>query len=182
VLKVILFVVPLGFDTFAVSAALGLRGLPARERLRAALLMSSFEMAMPVLGLLIGRGIGGPLGAVADYVAAAARIALGVWMLVAGDEDEGAKIGSFSSAGGLALIGLGISISLDELAMGFTIGLLGLSVAVAVILIGVQAFVVAQIGLRLGSRLSEAAREWAERLAGVALLGLGLLIVAEKLA
>jgi manganese efflux pump family protein len=66
--------------------------------------------------------------------------------------------------------------------MGFTIGLLGLSVAVAVILIGVQAFVVAQIGLRLGSRLSEAAREWAERLAGVALLGLGLLIVAEKLA
>jgi putative Mn2+ efflux pump MntP len=51
-----------------------------------------------------------------------------------------------------------------------------------VILIGVQAFVVAQIGLRLGSRLSEAAREWAERLAGVALLGLGLLIVAEKLA
>ena len=34
--------------------------------------------------------------------------------------------------------------------------------------------VVAQLGLRLGARLGEAAREWAERLAGIALLGLGI--------
>ena len=54
-LKLVLFVLPLGFDTFAVSTALGLRGLPKRERLKASLLMSSFEMAMPVLGLFLGR-------------------------------------------------------------------------------------------------------------------------------
>jgi hypothetical protein len=33
VLKLILFVLPLGFDTFAVAAALGVRSLPAKERL-----------------------------------------------------------------------------------------------------------------------------------------------------
>lgn len=181
-LKLLLFVLPLGFDTFAVSAALGLRGLPKRERLKAALLMSSFEMVMPIVGLLLGHGLGSAIGGVANYVAAAALLALGVWMLVADEEDEGEKVGSLSSRGGLALLGLGISISLDELAMGFTIGLLHLSIVLAVVLIGIQAFAVAQLGLRLGSRLGEAAREWAERLAGLALVGLGVLILVEQLA
>ena len=50
------------------------------------------------------------------------------------------QVSALSSRGGLALIGLGISISLDELAMGFTIGLLQLSIVLAVVLIGAQAF------------------------------------------
>ena len=180
-LKLILFVVPLGFDTFAVSAALGLRGLPQRERLRASLLMSAFEAGMPVVGLLLGHGLGSAIGGVAEYVAAGALLALGAWMLLADEGDEGEQVASLSSRSGLALVGLGIGISLDELAMGFTIGLLHLSIVLAVILIGIQAFAFAQLGLRLGSRLGEAAREWAERLAGLALLGLGLMVLVEKL-
>jgi putative Mn2+ efflux pump MntP len=58
-------------DTFAVSAALGMRGLPPRQRLRVSRLMSSFEMAMPVVGLLRGRALGRLLGSAADYVAVA---------------------------------------------------------------------------------------------------------------
>ena len=176
-----LFVLPLGFDTFAVAAALGVQGLAAKERLKASLLMSSFEMAMPVVGLLLGHGLGAAVGGVADYAAAAALLALGGWMLIAGEGDEREKLAALSSMGGLALVGLGISISLDELAMGFTIGLLRLSIVLAVVLIGVQAFAVAQLGLRLGARLGGAAREWAEKLAGAALIGLGILVVAEKL-
>ncbi len=180
-LKLALFVLPLGLDTFAVSAALGLRGLPRRERLKASLLMSLFEMTMPVVGLLLGRGLGGAIGRVADYLAAAALLALGAWMLLHEESEEGAKAGSLSSRSGLALIGLGISISLDELAMGFTIGLLHLSIVLAVVLIGAQAFLAAQIGLRIGARLGAAAGEWAERLAAISLIGLGVLILVEKL-
>jgi hypothetical protein len=49
-------------------------------------------------------------------------------------------------------------------------------------LIGAQAFLVAQLGLRLGARLNERAREGAERLAGLALLGLGVLFLVERAA
>ncbi len=180
-LKLVLFVLPLGLDTFAVSAALGLQGLPNRERLKVSLLLSSFEMVMPVVGVFLGRGLGAAIGSVGEYVAAAALIGLGVYMLRSDEEAEGAKVVSLASKSGLALVGLGISISIDELAMGFTIGLLHLSLLLAVVLIGVQAFLVAQLGLRLGSRLGEAARDWAERLAGVALFGLGVLIFAEQI-
>lgn len=166
-------------DTFAVSAALGLAGLPRRQRLRVSLLLSAFEMAMPVVGLLLGRALGQAVGSVADYVAAAVLVGVGLWMLL--EEDEGEKVSALVANRGTALLALGLSISLDELAMGFTIGLLHLSIPLAVILIGAQAFVFAQVGLRLGARLGEAAREWAEKLAGLALLGLAAIVLLEKL-
>lgn len=175
--KLVLFVLPLGLDTFAVSAALGLAGLPKRQRLKISLIFSAFEMAMPVVGLLLGRALGHAIGDVADYVAAAALVALGLWMLFGAEEDDGRRLVASS---GVALLAVGLSVSVDELAMGFTIGLLHLSLAWAVVLIGAQAFVVAQIGLRLGSRLGEETREWAERIAGLALIGLAVLVLVEK--
>ena len=180
-LKLVLFVLPLGLDTFAVSAALGLQALPKHERLKVSLILSAFEMSMPIIGLLLGRGLGAAIGEVADYVAAVALIALGGYALFADDGAEGAKLASVSAGSGLALIGLGVAVSVDELAMGFTIGLLHLSLLLAVILIGVQAFVFAQLGLRLGAHLGQGASEWAERIAGIDLIGLGVLVLFERL-
>ena len=138
-------------------------------------------MGMPLIGLLLGRTLGTVVGTAAEYVAIAVLALLGIWMILH-DEDDDEKAAQFVGARGVMLIAVGLSISLDELAMGFTIGLLHLSIWQAVILIGLQAFVVAQIGLRLGTRISENTRENAERLAGVALIGLAVLLGAEKLA
>ena len=171
---------PLGLDTFAVSAGLGASGASKRGRLRISLILSAFEMATPVVGLLLGRGLGSAIGDVAGYIAIVVLAAVGIWMLVSDDEDESEKVASLAERRGLALIALGVSISLDELAMGFTIGLIGLSIWLAVILIGVQAFAVAQLGLRLGSGLGERSREAAEKLAGAALIGLAVLLLVEK--
>lgn len=176
-----MFVLPLGLDTFAVAAALGMRGLPHRERLRVSLLMSSFEMAMPVLGLLLGHALGNLVGSAADYLAIAVLALLGIWMIVHDEEDEGERLAQLAHGSTLVLLALGISISVDELAMGFTIGLLHLSLWLAVVLIGAQAFLVAQLGLRLGARLNETLRERAEQLAAVALLALAVLLSVEKL-
>ena len=179
--KLILFVLPLGLDTLAVAAALGMRGLPSRQRLRVSVLMSSFEMAMPVVGLLLGHALGRLVGRAADYVAIGLLALLGLWMLFYEEGDEYEKVAQLAGGQGLALLALGISISLDELAIGFTIGLLHLSLWAAVVLIGAQAFVFAQVGLRLGAQLNERLRERAEQLAGLALLGLALLLIVEKL-
>jgi len=181
VLKLVLFVLPLGLDTFAVAAAIGMGGLPPRKRLRVSLWMSGFEMAMPVVGLLLGHALGSLVGGAADYLAIGVLSLLGVWMVVHDEEDESDKVAQLAAGQGLVLLALGISISLDELAIGFTIGLLHLSLWLAVGLIGAQAFFFAQIGLRLGARLNETLRERAEQLAGLALVGLALLLVVEKL-
>jgi manganese efflux pump family protein len=180
VLKRVLFVLPLGLDTFAVSAALGMRGLPRREQLKVSLLMAAFEMTMPVVGLLSGHALSHVLGSAASWIAVAVLAGLGVWMLFHEGEGEGERAAELATRGGFAVVALGISISLDELAIGFTIGLLHLSLWLAIVLIGLQAFLFSQLGLRLGRRLNETRRERAEQLAGLSLLGLAVLLIVEQ--
>ena len=137
---------------------------------------------MPVLGLVVGSLAGGLTGGAADYVAIALLAGLGLWILrPGGDDGEEDRLASLGRARGVAAIGLGLSISLDELALGVSLGLLHLPVVPALALIGLQAILASQLGLRLGSRVSEAGRERSEKAAGVILLLLAAFLLAIRL-
>jgi manganese efflux pump family protein len=182
VLKLLAFVVPLGLDSFAVAAAIGaVQQTTARERLHISLVFVAFEGGMPLIGLALGSALARGIGHVADYLAAAAVIGVGAWMLLASDTEEDQKAGRLASSRGLAMVALGISISLDELAIGFSIGLTHLPVAAVIVAIALQALVAAQVGLALGVRIGERWRERAEQAAGVALILLGGYLITEQL-
>jgi putative Mn2+ efflux pump MntP len=77
-------------------------------------------------------------------------------MLFADEEKEEARVARFAAASGAGLLVVGLSVSLDELAIGFV------------------------LGLAIGHRVGESVREGAERLAGVALIVLaGLFLLAR---
>jgi putative Mn2+ efflux pump MntP len=178
--RLILLVLPLALDTFAVSAALGLAGVTPRRRLGLGLLFAGFEGGMPLIGLFAGSAVSGLIGDIGEYFAIAALAVVGAYLLVADDEKEEARAARFVRANGVALLAVGLSVSIDELAIGFALGLARVPVVQAVILIAVQAFVVSQVGFALGNRISERVREGAERLAGVALIAIaGLLLLAR---
>jgi putative Mn2+ efflux pump MntP len=177
-LKLIALVIPLGLDTFAAAAALGLSAPAGRERARIGLLFGSFEAGMTLLGYAAGRPLGGALGAAGDYVAAGLLALLGLWILL-GDEDE-SRLARLAGQRGLAAIGLGLSVSLDELAIGLSLGVLRVAVVPVAVLVGLQAVAASQVGLWLGARLGSRAREGSERLAGAALVVLALVLVAVR--
>ena len=180
-LKLLAFVLPLGLDSFAVAAAIGaVRATTAAERLRISLIFVTFEGGMPLIGLGLGSVLARGIGSVANYAAAAAVIAIGAWMLLAGEKDEDERAGRVLSSTGLALVALGLSISLDELAIGFSIGLVRLPVAAVIAAIALQALVAAQLGLALGARIGERWRERAGQVAGIALILLGVYLVTEQ--
>ena len=182
-LFLVALLVPLSLDTFVLSAALGLAGLPAERRMRTSLILAAFEAGMPVVGLFIGHGIGSLLGRFAGYTAAVVIGVAGFLTLRAGqDEDkEEQRLKLLAHARGLAIIDLGISISIDELAVGVSLGLLQVPVVLATIFLGLQAFAAAQLGLWLGGRLDEALRDSAERVAGLILIAAAIALVALKL-
>jgi putative Mn2+ efflux pump MntP len=181
VLKLLAFVLPLGLDSFAVAAAIGaVQVTTAAQRLRLSLLFVIFEGGMPLIGLGLGSALARGIGRAADYLAAAAVIGVGAWMLLAGDTDEDDKASRFTSSHGLALVALGVSISLDELAIGFTIGLAGVPAAAVIVAIALQAFLAAQLGLAIGAKIGERWRERAERGAGIALILLGAYLLTEQ--
>ncbi|HZC30268.1 MAG TPA: manganese efflux pump, partial [Gaiellaceae bacterium] len=134
----------------------------------------AFETAMPLVGLGLGRVIAGAVGDAAPYAAAVILAALGLWMVVERDEDDA----RLRRARGIAFIGIAVAISLDELALGFTIGLLRLPLALALALIAGQALVASQLGFALGARLGATAAALAGRLAGALLIALGIVVFA----
>ena len=178
--KLVALVLPLGLDTFAVSAALGALGVSAQHRLRVSLLFAGFEAGMPLIGVAFGAPLGRALGSAADYVAIGVLFAFGLYTLLGPEEDD-ERLSQLIQLRGASALLLGISISLDELAIGFTVGLLRLPAALVIVLIAVQAFIVTQLGLRIGHRLSQRAREGTERIAGVALIALAVVLLAEQL-
>jgi len=99
---------------------------------------------------------------------------------VSGPQQED-RLLSLTQRGALGAAALGVSISLDELAIGFSAGLLRLPIPAMVIAIAAQAFIVTQIGLRLGDRVGEAMREATEKLAGAALIALGAILLVTRL-
>jgi manganese efflux pump family protein len=181
-LKLLAFVLPLGLDSFAVAAALGAGQVTtAWQRLRISLVFVIFEGGMPLIGLALGSALARGAGRIADYLAAVAVIGIGIWMLLADNEAEEDKASRIMTSHGLALVGLGISISLDELAIGFSIGLVRLPVSAVIVAIALQAFVAAQLGLAIGAKIAERWRERAEQVAGIALILLGIYLIAQQL-
>jgi putative Mn2+ efflux pump MntP len=181
VAKLAALVLPLGLDTFAVAAAVGIVGVSPARGLRITLLFTAFEAGMPLIGLALGAPLGNAVGGAADYIAIGVLLAFGLHTLLGSERREEELLGQLTQMNRLGALLLGISISLDELAIGFTLGLLRLPAGLVIVLIALQTLIVTQLGLRLGNRLGEHLREGAERLAGVALTGLGTVLLAEKL-
>jgi putative Mn2+ efflux pump MntP len=179
-----LFLLPLAVDTFAIAAAVGtLRpGKVARWRISAIFVL--FEGGMPVVGLAAGHSVGHAVGDVAGYLSPALLILLGAYLWWAGDrDDEPLQARCLVSVRGLAVIGLGLTLSLDELGIGFGVGLnAGLAApAVLVALIALQTVLASQLGLLLGGRISAGSRESIERLTGPLLLLLGAYLLGSAL-
>jgi manganese efflux pump family protein len=179
--KLVALVVPLGLDTFAVAAALGMLDSSPTARWRVATVFTTFEAVMPLIGLAIGAPLGHAIGHAADYLAIGVLFAFGLYTLLGSEEREERTVSQLAHARGRGVLLLGLSVSLDELAIGFSLGLLRLPVALVIVLVAVQAFVLSQLGLRLGHRLSERMRETAERTAGLAMTALAVVLLAERL-
>jgi manganese efflux pump family protein len=188
VLTLLLFVLPLSVDTFAIAAAVGANRISGWNRWRISTIFAICEGGTPLIGLGLGSSVGQAVGGVAEYFSGALLILFGsyLWWSDDGnrdDDDEVAKARRLVSARGLALVGLALSISLDELAIGFSFGLGAIVAAPATIvaIITIQALVASQLGLSLGARISERLRERIERIAGPTLIFLGFYPLAEAL-
>ncbi len=172
----------LGLDTLAVSLGLGLSGLPRSRWVRVGLTFALCEGLMPVVGLLIGLRLGALFGEIASYIAAAILIVIGgleIKEAVMDDDDDEESLLDDKRRRPLVLIGL--SVSLDELAIGFALGVLHVPLGPALAYIAVQAFALTFVGLMIGRRLGRQFGERAELAAGLVLALLGVALFISEL-
>ena len=173
----------LSLDTFAISTAIGIAPLSGGSRVRIAATFAAAEAATPLVGFVIG-GFASRLGAVADWLAVALLLAVGLWIVreALEGEDEAEEAVEHATAGGRAMVIAALSVSLDELAVGIAIGSLGLPIVPVILAIGAQALIAGTIGLRLGSHLGAKAGARAGVLAGVTLIVVSFWLAGLRLA
>jgi putative Mn2+ efflux pump MntP len=175
----VLVALSLGLSNFAAAIGIGVAGVDARTRVRVGVVFGIFEAGMPILGLALGRSLASTLGHTAHWVGGGLLIATGAYALIQARRANAGESDSIADQGQLGrLVVTGIALSIDNLAVGFALGTLHVSISLAAIVIGAVSVVMSLVGLELGARIGMRAGQRGEVLGGLVLVGVGIAIGA----
>jgi putative Mn2+ efflux pump MntP len=162
-----------GLSNFAGAIGIGLAGVDSRVRLQVGLAFGFFEALMPIVGLLLGQQVAGYLAGGTAYIAGGLLILTGVYTIWQGRRQQAAPRGRIQRR---QLLVTAAALSIDNLAVGFALGVYRVPIVLAALTIGIVSVVMSLIGLELGSRLGRRVEAWSEELSGGVLVVLGLTI------
>ena len=182
-LSLIATAVALALDAFAVSAAVtaSLPRVTGRHVFRLAWHFGLFQALMPVLGWLGGAALARRLGLVDHWIAFAVLAALGGRMIWQSFRTEEQRATGADPTRGLSLVALSVATSIDALAVGLSLGLMGVVIWYPAAVIGVVELLLTGVGALIGHRVGRGLGRWASRAGGVVLLLIGARIVVEHL-
>jgi putative Mn2+ efflux pump MntP len=183
-LEILAVAVALAMDAFAVAIASGvaLKCVTPRQTLRMSWHFGLFQAVMPVLGWFGGLAVRDYFLRFGHWIAFFLLLYIGGHMLWEGlkhDEDTVCQ----DPTCGSRLIMLSIATSIDALAVGFTLAMLGVSIWFPAAVIGVVALAFTAVGLHLGKILGCQTRlgHYAEVLGGGVLVAIGAKILWQAL-
>ncbi len=145
ILEMLFLGVGLSADAFAVSMCFGLtlKKCDARTAAFPALFFGGFQALMPVIGWLLGTSFEKYITGFDHWIAFGLLAFIGINMIVAAikeDSEENCECGN-SEYSVKRLFVLAIATSIDALAVGITIALLGAGIALPAGIIGIVTFV-----------------------------------------
>ncbi|MBB5020962.1 manganese efflux pump MntP family protein [Desulfurispira natronophila] len=171
-------------DSLAVSIVNGaiVANLRLRYALKLALIFALFQGIMPVLGYVAGNNLRYYIEHYAHWVAFALLLGIGGKMIW-----ESLRIGNYSNHCPLEksqqvqslkrLCLLGFATSIDAMAIGVTFSLLGLSLLLPVMIIGVITFIFSLTGVYIGNKFGFFNERYIEFTGGVILVLIGVSIL-----
>lgn len=181
--EIIVLAVCLSLDAFAVALAAGAAG-HARERraeFRIWFHFGLFQFLMPILGWLTAYAVRDSIRAVDHWIACGLLWFVGLRMMLssASQGRQGTAAGDMTR--GMSLVALSVATSIDALAIGMTLALLGNEIIWPSGVIGLTTAAIAFGGVRLGGKLGARYGEWMTRVGGAVLLLIGVRIVVAHL-
>jgi len=176
--EVILIAVSLAMDAVAVAVATGASGYGQKLRpaVRLAFHFGLFQFLMPVIGWWVGRRLA---AAIADYdhwVAFVLLTGVGAHMLWEARQDEAERLAADPTKG-LRMVALSVATSLDALAIGVSLAMVGVAIWYPSVVIGLVTGTLALVGIHLGNRLRGRFGRRLDIVGGLILIGIGLRIL-----
>ena len=181
-LDVLLISIGLAMDAMAVALGIGATQYADGRRpiFRLSFHFGLFQSLMPVLGWIGGASVAQHVGKIAPWIAFGLLAWVGGRMVRAGLDTDAESHSSDPSRGHMLVL-LSIAVSIDALAVGLTLGVLGVSIIYPAIVIGLVTGALTLLGLRLGRRLGETFGKRMEIAGGVILIAIGLRVLLSGL-
>jgi manganese efflux pump family protein len=175
-LETALVAVALGCDAFAVGMGVGTRFCHPRQVFRLSFHFGLFQFLMPLLGWFLGQNAVGFLRHGAPWIAFGLLSFIGGKMAYESfqTEEEQSPEACADPTRGMTLVALSVATSLDALGVGFSIGILGHSLLISAVWIGITACAMTWTAMKLGNRLSEKFGKRMEIIGGVILIAIAL--------
>ena len=169
-------------DAFAVSIVSGAayKKLNIRHAFRLALFFGGFQAVMPIIGFLAGLTVKQYIADYDHWIAFGLLTAVGGKMIYESSKIKPARQNS-EPMNLLVLLALSVATSIDALAVGITLSLLRISIAMAAIIIGLVTFVLSYIGVFIGKNVGHFFENKIEALGGLILIAIGFKILFEHL-
>jgi putative Mn2+ efflux pump MntP len=172
-LTLLMIAIAMGMDAFSLGIGVGMRGILLRRALLISGTIGFFHTILPAVGMVIGRVVGVYVEKIAVMVGGGLLIFLGFNMLYhAWKPDKGGGFGEVASLSGLFLFS--ISVSLDSLSAGLTLGLFAADPVLTMMMFGGMGMVMAGMGLWVGRYVGTWIGGYGEAVGGMILIGLGL--------
>jgi manganese efflux pump family protein len=181
---ILLLAFGLSMDAMAVAAARGLavKRIGVRHVLLVAGFFGGFQALMPIVGWLLGSRVGKAIEAWDHWLIFAVLGGIGGKMLWEASQEQAEETLDESQAFGLkVMLVLAIATSIDALAAGFTLPLLGAPLGVSILAIGVTTAVLSAAGLFAGHHFGAALGSRLDAIGGLVLIGLGTKTLIEHL-
>ena len=174
--------VALAMDAFAVAIVTGLTVKPLTKRhvFRLAFHFGLFQFLMPLVGWAAGSVVQKYIANSAHWVAFGLLSLVGghmIWSSLAGDE-EGKRAASDPTSG-WALVVLSVATSIDALAVGLSLAIIGSKIILPAVVIGMVAAAFTAVGMALGRQVGSAWGKRVEILGGLILFAIGIKIVFD---
>jgi putative Mn2+ efflux pump MntP len=172
----------MAMDAFAVCLIAGAmhRASGPRPAFRLSFHFGLFQFIMPVLGWFVGRTVKPIISDYDHWVAFGLLAFVGLRMIYGAARGEGAEPPDPSR--GWTLVMLSVAVSIDALAVGLSLGVLGISVWYPAFVIGLVTSILSLVGLRLGQDFGGRLGKPVEIIGGLVLIGIGVRIVLTHLA
>jgi len=179
----------LSVDAFAAAVGKGAAGERRNlgKALRIGLVFGLAEAISPAIGWLIGKAAATWIQPVGDWVAFALLVLVGghmLWEAWRGSHGEALPVEAQTArkkAGTLRLMLTAVATSIDAMAVGISLAVLDVSIVSACVVIGLVTTVIATIGVLAGRKAGETLGPMAEVLGGLALIGIGAVILVQHL-
>ena len=181
--SIFLLALGLSMDAAAVSAARGLATpkLLPKHVLLVAGFFGGFQGLMPLIGWLLGSRIGPLIQAWDHWIAFALLAGIGGKMIWETTKKEAPEEAQQDLYGLKVMLVLAVATSIDALAVGITLPMLGAPLLLSVITIGVTTAVLSALALFAGRRFGAVLGKRLDLVGGLVLIGLGLKILLEHL-